>query len=62
MTTEAPMKLWTVAELRDALGVSEKTIRRMIANKRIAVRRYGKTIRIPQSEATRLLEHGSSTR
>jgi excisionase family DNA binding protein len=42
-----------------ALALAEKTLRDWIAQRRLAVIRLGRAIRIPQSEVDRLLEEGT---
>lgn len=40
-------RLWTVRQLAEAWQVSERTIRRMIADGRLPVVRLGRAVRIP---------------
>jgi excisionase family DNA binding protein len=42
-----------------ALALSEKTLRDWIAQRRLAIIRLGRAIRVPQSEVDRLLEEGT---
>lgn len=51
-----PSHLWTIAELAEAMRLSVRTIRRMIDNGEIEVRRpTTRSVRIPHLEALRLL-------
>ena len=51
------MKLWTIAELARAMGLSVRTVRRMITSGKIQIKRPTvRSVRIPHSEVLRLLE------
>jgi len=41
-------RLWTVRQLAEAWRVSERTVRRAIADGRIRVVRIGRSVRIPE--------------
>lgn len=58
--TTVPAIALTAADLADALQVSERTIRRMIAAGEIKVIRLGRSVRVPMEEANRILGgHGA---
>jgi excisionase family DNA binding protein len=52
----APARSLTAADLADALQVSVRTIRRMIAAGEVRVIRFGRSVRVPIEEVARLLK------
>lgn len=52
-------KLLTAAQVAEALGLKESTIRAWIAQRRIGVVRLGRAIRINPEEAQRLIAEGT---
>ena len=57
-----PMNLKTVREAAQQLSMSELTIRKLIANKRISYSKIGKSVRVPESEITRLISESTIER
>jgi excisionase family DNA binding protein len=55
-TSPVPEQLRTVGELAKQLRLSERQIRRMIADGRIPVLRFGRAVRIKPAVAAALLE------
>ncbi len=53
---------YTVQEVGDALGISHWTLRGWIADRRVAVIRLGRSVRIPKERAVRLRAEGLPTR
>lgn len=51
-------RLFSVPEFSQVLGVTKACIRRWILERRISVVKLGRLVRIPESEATRLIEQG----
>jgi excisionase family DNA binding protein len=56
-TRATPARALTAADLADALQVSVRTIRRMIAAGEVRVIRFGRSVRVPIEEANRILGH-----
>ena len=54
-------QLMDVNEFADALGVTRSCIRRWILERRISVIKLGRLVRIPVSEADRLMTEGLRT-
>lgn len=52
-------KLLTVAAVAEMLGLKESTIRAWVAQRRIAIVRLGRAIRIPVEETNRLIAQGT---
>jgi excisionase family DNA binding protein len=46
-------RLLTVYQIAELWQVSERTVRRMIADDRLPVRRFGRAVRIPANAAAR---------
>ena len=58
---EATNGLLTINEAAQALSMKPKTLRAWIAARRIAVvRPMGWAVRVPSSEVTRIIEHGTT--
>jgi len=55
---EAAKLLWSVREAGTALGLSPWTIRRYIADRKLATVRLGRRVLIEPSECCRMIEHG----
>jgi excisionase family DNA binding protein len=55
-----PAKLLKVPEAAEMLALSQKTIWQWIGERRIAVVRLGRAVRIPQAEVNRLMEEGTT--
>jgi excisionase family DNA binding protein len=53
------VRYFKVPEFADELHVSPKMIWNWIALRRLAVLRVGRSVRIPETELTRLIEEGS---
>ena len=54
-----PSQLKTVEQAARDLAVSVHTIRAWIARRKIGSVRLGRAVRIPATEITRLIEHGT---
>jgi excisionase family DNA binding protein len=52
-------KLLNVNQVADSLGLKPSTIRAWIAQRRIAVARIGRSVRVPEDEIRRLIEEGT---
>lgn len=52
-------QLLTVAAVAEMLGLKESTIRAWVAQRRIAIVRLGRAIRIPLEETNRLIAQGT---
>lgn len=55
--TTVPARAMTAADLADALHLSVRTIRRMIAAGEVRVIRLGRSVRVPMEEVNRILGH-----
>ena len=53
-------RLWSVKETADALGVSTRTIWRLIAQSELEVARIGRCVRIVAASADALVERGGA--
>jgi excisionase family DNA binding protein len=53
-------KLLKVPEAAEMLALSQKTVWQWIGERRIAVIRLGRAVRIPQSEIDRLMQEGTT--
>jgi excisionase family DNA binding protein len=53
-----PIPLMSVPQFADALGVTSACIRRWILERKIATVKLGRLVRIPSSEAERLISSG----
>jgi excisionase family DNA binding protein len=53
------MQLHTVQQAAKALSWSELSLRKLITDKKLAVVRLGRSVRIPQSELDRLATRGT---
>ena len=51
----SPSRALTAADLADALQVSVRTIRRMIAAGEVRVIRLGRSVRVPMDEVNRIM-------
>jgi excisionase family DNA binding protein len=49
------MKLFTVAQAAEVLSWSELSLRKLITDKKLAVVRLGRSVRIPSTELDRLI-------
>ena len=58
MSTMLTEKRYKVREAAELLGKAENTMRNWIQFRKIAVIRIGGSIRIPESEITRILDEG----
>lgn len=56
----APAKLLKVPEAAEMLTLSPKTMWQWVGERRIAVVRLGRAVRIPLSEIERLMEEGTT--
>jgi excisionase family DNA binding protein len=43
-------RFFTVQEVAEAMGVSDRTVRRWIADENLVAHRFGRTVRIAESE------------
>jgi excisionase family DNA binding protein len=50
--TSSPPNLYSVDQVAKLLGVSQKTVRRIIAAKELPVHRFGRQLRISQPDLT----------
>ena len=57
-----PQQLRTVQEAADQLGMAPVTIRTWMAARRIDYVKLGRSVRIPQSEISRIVEEGLTPR
>lgn len=67
MTTAPPPpamrpRLISVVDVADRLGVSEKTVRRMITRGDLPAHRIGKLLRVSEQALETLLTHSQATR
>jgi excisionase family DNA binding protein len=53
-------KLLKVPQAAEELSLSPKTVWQMVADRRLAVVRLGRAVRIPTSEIERLIEEGTT--
>jgi excisionase family DNA binding protein len=51
-------KLLTVSDFADALGITQACVRRWILERKIAIVKLGRLVRIPPEERDRLIQAG----
>ena len=56
--TNSSMRLLSVAQFAEALGVTQACIRRWLLERKVASVRLGRLVRIPSEERDRLIEKG----
>jgi excisionase family DNA binding protein len=53
-----PGKPWSVGELREHLGISDRHMRRLISAGKVRVLRLGRRVLVSDDEASRLMTEG----
>lgn len=56
--TEEPVRLLNVAELAARLRVTERFVRRVVAERRIAIQKVGRHVRFREEDVERFLDEG----